>query len=61
MQKHSKILSKLDVAAQLVYNTHANKVLDEFYSEEEEKQPIRKNNQQKTAAPTSLKTTHRKI
>ena len=36
VRKYSKILSELDIAAQLVYNTHAKKVLDEFYSEEEE-------------------------
>ena len=37
MQKYSKILSKLDVVAQLVYKTDANKVLNEFYTEEEKK------------------------
>ena len=42
MQKYSKILSQLDIAAHLVYNTHAKKVLVEFYSEEEEEQPTRK-------------------
>ena len=34
--------SELDIAAHLVYNTHAKKVLDEFYSEEEEEQSTRK-------------------
>ena len=46
VQKYSRILSKLDIAAHLVYNTHAKKVLDEFYSEAEEEQPTRKQNQQ---------------
>ena len=42
VKKYSKILSELDIAAHLVYNTHAKKVLDEFYSEEEVEQPTRK-------------------
>ena len=46
MQKYSRILSELDIAAHLVYNTHAKKVLDEFYSEAEEEQPTRKQKQQ---------------
>ena len=46
VQKYSKILSELDIAAHLVYNTHAKKVLDEFYSEEEEEQPTRKQKKQ---------------
>ena len=39
-------MSELDIAAHLVYNTHAKKVLDEFYSEEEEEQPTRKQKKQ---------------
>ena len=35
VEKYSKILSEFDIAANLVYNTHAKKLLDEFYSEEE--------------------------
>ena len=46
VQNYSKILSELDIAAHLVYNTHAKRVLDEFYSEEEEEQPTRKQKQQ---------------
>ena len=46
VQKYSKILSDFDIAAHLVYNTHAKKVLDEFYSEEEEEQPTRKQKKQ---------------
>ena len=46
VQKYSKILSELDIAAHLVYNTHAKKVLDEFYSEEEKEQPTRKQKKQ---------------
>ena len=46
VQKYSRILSALDIAAHLVYNTHAKKVLDEFYSEAEEEQPTRKQKQQ---------------
>ena len=46
MQKYSRILSKLDIAAHLVSNTHAKKVLDEFYSEAEEEQPTRKQKKQ---------------
>ena len=46
VQKYSKILSELDIAAHLVYNTHAKRVFDEFYSEEEEEQPTRKQKQQ---------------
>ena len=42
VQKGSKILSELDIAAHLVYKSHAKTVLDEFYSEEEEEQPTRK-------------------
>ena len=57
VEKYSKILSEFDIAANLVYNTHAKKLLDEFYSEEEEEQTTRK--QKKTAAST--KTTKRKI
>ena len=48
VQKYSKILTELDLAAHLVYNSHAKKVLGEFYSEE---QPIRK--EKKTAAATT--------
>ena len=50
-QKYSKILSELDIAAHLVYNTHAKKVLDEFYSEEEEEQPTRKQKKQQQKQP----------
>ena len=46
VQKYSNILSELDIAAHLVYKTHAKKVLDEFYSEEEEEQPTRKQKKQ---------------
>ena len=46
VQKYSKILSELDIAAHLVYNSHAKKILDEFYSEEEEEQPTRKQKKQ---------------
>ena len=42
VQKYSKILSELDIAAHLIYNTHAKKILDDFYCEEEEEQPTRK-------------------
>ena len=35
MSKHSKILSELDISADLVYNTHAKKVVEQFYSEDE--------------------------
>ena len=46
MQKFSKILSELDIAALLVFNTHAKKVLGEFYSEEQEEKPTRKQKKQ---------------
>ena len=51
VQKYSKILNELDIAAHLVYNTHAKKVLDEFYSEEEEEQPTRKQKKQQQKQP----------
>ena len=57
VQKYSKILSELDIAAHLVNNTHAKKVLDEFYSEEEEEQPTRnqKKQQQKPRGRSETK------
>ena len=60
MQKYSKILSELDVAAHLVYNTHAKKVLDEFYSEEEEEQPTRKQKKQQQKQPRGRSETKEK-
>ena len=47
VEKYSKILSEFDIAANLVYNTHAKKLLDEFYSEEEEEQTTRKQKKNK--------------
>ena len=35
LSKYSKILSELDISADLVYNTHAKKVVDHIYSEDE--------------------------
>ena len=52
-------MSELDIAALLVYNTHAKKVLDEGYGEEEEEQPTRK--QWKKAAAITTKTIKGKI
>ena len=60
MQKYSKILSELDIAAHLVYNTHAKKVLDEFYSEEEEEQPTRKQKKQQQKQPRGRSETKEK-
>ena len=59
-QKYSKILSELDIAAHLVYNTHAKKVLDEFYSEEEEEQPTRKQKKQQQKQPRGRSETKEK-
>ena len=46
LSKYSKILSELDISADLVYKTHAKKVVDQFYSEDEKetasRQPKRK-------------------
>ena len=47
MSKYSKILSELDISADLVYNTHAKKVVDQFYSEDE-KETASKQPKQKT-------------
>ena len=60
VQKYSKILSELDIAAHLVYNTHAKKVLDEFYSEEEEEQPTRKQKKQQQKQPRGRSETKEK-
>ena len=60
VQKYSKILSELDIAAHLVYNTHAKKVLDEFYSEEEEEQPTRKQKKQQQKQPRERSETKEK-
>ena len=60
VQKISKILSELDIAAHLVYNTHAKKVLDEFYSEEEEEQPTRKQKKQQQKQPRGRSETKEK-
>ena len=61
VQKYSKILSELDIAAHLVYNTHAKKVLDEFYSEEEEEQPTRKQKKQQQKQPRGRSETKEKV
>ena len=55
VQKCSEILSELDIAAHLVYNTHATKVFDEFYSEEEEEQPTRKQKKQQPRGRSETK------
>ena len=60
VQKYSKILSELDIAAHLVYNTHAKKVLDEFYSDEEEEQPTRKQKKQQQKQPRGRSETKEK-
>ena len=51
VQKYSKILSELDIAAHLVYKSHAKKVLDEFYSEEDEQPRGRSGTKDKNAKP----------
>ena len=61
VQKYSKILSELDIAAHLVYNTHAKKVLDEFYIEEEEEQPTRKQKKQQQKQPRGRSETKEKV
>ena len=40
-------MSELDISADLVYNTHANRVVDQFYSEDE-KETASKQPKQKT-------------
>ena len=55
VQKYSKILSELDIAAHLVYNTHAKKFLDEIYSEEKEEQPTRKQKKQQSRGRSDTK------
>ena len=60
VQKYSKILSELDIVAHLVNNTHAKKVLDEFYSEEEEEQPTRKQKKQQQKQPRGRSETKEK-
>ena len=47
LSKYTKILSELDLSADLVYNTHAKKVVDQFYSEDE-KETASKQLKQKT-------------
>ena len=47
MSKYSKNLSELDISADLVYNTHAKKVVDQFYSADE-KETASKQPKQKT-------------
>ena len=40
-QSFPKKFIELDLTAHLVYNNHAKKVLDEFFSKKEEEQPTR--------------------
>ena len=47
MAKYSKILAELDISEDLVYNTHAKNVIDQFYSEEE-KETLSKQPKQNT-------------
>ena len=47
LSKYSKILSELVISGDLVYNTHAKKVVDQFYSEDE-KETASKQPKQKT-------------
>ena len=48
LSKYSKILSELDISADLVYNTHAKKIVDLFYSEDEKETASRQPKQKKT-------------
>ena len=59
LSKYTKILSELDISADLVYNTHAKKVVDQFYSEDEKetaskqlKQETKKEQEGRRSEPT---------
>ena len=47
LSNYSQILSELDISADLVYNTHSKKVVDQLYSEDE-KETISKQPKQNT-------------
>ena len=57
VQKNSKILSELDIAAHLVYNTHAKKFSISFTMKKKKSNRLEKKNKNKAAT----KTTKRKV
>ena len=52
MSKYSIILSERDMSADLVYNTQATKVVDQFYSEDEKETASRQPKQKKQKKST---------